>query len=487
MVGLGVFRCKNCAAAYTKKELEQNKNVCKKCKKKSFSEVQSKENHTIKLEQWNSGVEKWYFWILDFLKENLFFTDVDKISDVYTATEASDFWATIEQRKQAQADKASQYLATIGNMTKNLFQLLRELRIMDERLDYYKGVSNGVHASDIALKGIWIDLVEGGAQKPTSIYGMATQVGFTTLPDYFFELFVKPIKNEKGDVDIDKTLASVDKIVGGLKEEGLNRKMREVLSRKLQEYIAWRERTRKEMTVGKKFKLRYLRQHFHTIRLYMSWARPYLQNVTRLNMPISEESDRTAWTETLRASEGAVIDVELFAVKPKKTTPLAHEVTDKLFEFYFPCQRIIFHYRTKPEMLYRQEWQKGAVHVGFTEISFQSTAMSKEEIDKYKKRQVEDDIELLKHLNLALVALEDELINYLKEADDEWAKEMEEAKKKEGLKPNALSWLFKKKEPLISAHKKKQYLKDTEGQAKEASKTIFLIIRKAHGMITPGD
>ena len=66
------------------------------------------------------------------------FPIVEKIIDVFTSAEQSAFWGQSSTRLGFQQDKVSQYLATIGNMIKDMFQLVRELRILDERLGYYE-------------------------------------------------------------------------------------------------------------------------------------------------------------------------------------------------------------------------------------------------------------------------------------------------------------------------------------------------------------
>lgn len=492
-MGLGVYRCKGCIEAYTQKEAQNLGFKCKKCKK-ALKEIEPTRDKRygdvgrISYEQWNAGVERFYFWALEFMKETQFY-DVEKITDVYSASEASDFWGTIEQRKAQAADRVSQYLATIGSMTKNLFQLLRELRVIDERLQYYNSIAkggSGAKGADIALKGIWIDLVEGGAQKPTSVYGMAMQVGFTTLPDFFFDVFIPSKKTTE------ETLASVSRIIDGLKEMGINRKLREVLIRKLQEYISWREGTKKEIADGRKFKLAYLRQHFHTIRLYLSWAKPYLKNVGSLSMPRAQD-DVNRWTELISASEGAVIDLELMGVKPFESSNTGQFKTDNAFKFYFPVVQTKFHYRTQPQMAYRQEWQKGAIHVGRSDIEIRAYALSKNEINKYKQKVAEDDVEILKYLDAAMNALESDFLEYLSEAEDEWAKEKLN-KEKKAESPKQASFVAALKEIFLPAknsvpkkYAREQEMKEAESAAKNDAWVLFKICRKAHGMVTAGD
>ena len=53
--------------------------------------------------------------------------------------------------------------------------------------------------------------------------------------------------------------------------------------------MEWKEKTYQELTTREKFVLKYLRQHYNTIKLYMNWIRPYLRNVKDLQM----EGDNT--------------------------------------------------------------------------------------------------------------------------------------------------------------------------------------------------
>src|SRR3989338_2016196 len=88
-------------------------------------------------ENFNLGVEEAYFWVLDYMRNRLGFPYVVKTEDVFSAAENSAFFGASQQRIGLQQDKVSQFLATIGKMVKELFQLVREMRIIDERLSYY--------------------------------------------------------------------------------------------------------------------------------------------------------------------------------------------------------------------------------------------------------------------------------------------------------------------------------------------------------------
>ena len=93
-----------------------------------------------------SGVEAVYFSIIRLMEDRPPygfnytppFGKLEKVKDIYTAGETSSYWGMAEQRKGVQQDKFQQLMANIGQLLKTLFQLVRELRIIDERLEYYE-------------------------------------------------------------------------------------------------------------------------------------------------------------------------------------------------------------------------------------------------------------------------------------------------------------------------------------------------------------
>ncbi len=154
---------------------------------------QSEKRYQLRYEMEDLSVEEPYYWILDMLKH--YYPLVEKIEDSFSASENSAFFGVTQQRLGVQQDKVGQYLATVGKMIKELFQMVRELRIIDERREYYSGAEKQIYkplkergtADEITLKGMFVDLVQGGGKSPTSVFGMSQQLEFVTLPDLFFD------------------------------------------------------------------------------------------------------------------------------------------------------------------------------------------------------------------------------------------------------------------------------------------------------------
>ncbi len=364
------------------------------------------------VEGYNISIEEPYFWILHYLRWFHSFIHIDKITDIFAAAENSAFFGTSQQRLGLQQDKVSQFLATIGKMVKELFQLVRELRVLDERLGYYRDSyreeSKSRESAEITLKGIWVDMVEQGAKNPASVYGMAREVQFTTLPDLFFS--THPLKQEDVDVTVER-------------ERGeFNRKVREVLKRKLRTFLAWKEATFDEIKNRRIFTLKYLRQHYEIIKMYMAWVKPYLKNIQRLMM----DQSKAETPDILAAFETSMIEVEILAKKLQKSAVKMGGKEEKVWQVIL----MHFWFRTRPEMSYVQEgYQKGPLHVGRVQMTFRAYAWTNKEIETYKKMRDREDFQLLglidSSVKAAMEALGDELMRYLEEAGEEMKKKKE--------------------------------------------------------------
>jgi len=373
-------------------------------------------------EGYNISIEEPYFFILHYLRYYSGFPYIDKITDIFAAAENSAFFGAAQQRLGLQQDKASQFLATIGKMVRELFQLVRELRILDERLSYYYDsftTSRSAESAEITLKGIWVDLVEQGAKNPASVYGMAREVQFTTLPDLFFS--THPKKQE-----------DVDEVVE--RERGaFNRKVREVLKRKLRTFLAWKEHTFEEIKTRRKFTLKFLRQHYEVIRMYTHWVKPYLRNIQRLQL----DQSKTETPDLIVAFETSMIEVELLA--RKQTGPSEMKLNQCLLLHYL--------FRTRPEMSYQQEYQRGPLHLGRVEIDFRVYAWTDKEVENYKKMMELEDFQLLGLIDgsvkAAMEALGDELMRYLEEAGEEFGPKKQEGEKKSSSLISPYTSIFK--------------------------------------------
>ena len=420
-------------------------------------------------ERGDMAVEEPYYWILRYLREDIAYKDLIKTEDVFTAAENSAFFGVSQLRLGGQQDKVSQYLATMGKMIKELFQLVRELRILDERMDYYAGAANELtkemrlrkKSDEITLKGVFIDMVQGGAKNPASVYGMSRELQFTVLPDLFFD--APPL-----------TANEVDAYVDSLE---FNRKVLEVLKRHLKQYITWKGRTSREMLSRRTFTLKYLKQHFEIIKMYMTWVKPYLRHIKRLTM----DEKKALSPDIVAAFETSMIDIEI--------------LTYRNWGYYNSVLLFTFNYRTKPSMKYVQEgYQRGPIHVGELRINMRGYKWTDKDIEDYVKMKDQEDFELMKMISssveAAMEALGAELMKYLEEASG-IVKE-EEKKEKESPIRKFLGLAPKLKRPSASKEKKEaQATLYQKEKSDEATKTeiklklywIYKNFKKGHALI----
>lgn len=372
--------------------------------------------HWLIFEAPNEYVEEPYFWILENLQYDWAFPKVDKITDVFAASEQSTFFGVSEQRLKIQQDTAGTYMKAISEMVKSLFQIVREIRIINERLDYYIDTyENGAAAegSEITLKSIWTDQVEGGVKNPTSVFGLAQTVGFTILPDLFFRIRSNDEGINKAE-DIaafnNKSRAAIRDIKNVVDSLEFNEKIKEVLKRKLTQYYTWKARTYQELETRRKFTIKYLRQHYDVIKLYIGWVKPYLRNIRRLQLADKEYIGPKS-VDMIGAFETAMIEIEFLAQRPVKGN-------------YYSCVLVNFLYRTRPSMSYMGEgYQRAPAHMGKVQFILRSYVWTKEQIANYKRMKEEEDLELIKSINEsvkeAMDALGDELKQYLLEGGED--------------------------------------------------------------------
>jgi hypothetical protein len=354
---------------------------------------QPKKRYKFVKESFGESIEEVYFWILNHLQQDQGFMKVEKISDIFSASENSAFFGASQQRLGIQQDRAANFLRYINDMVKQLFQLLRELRIHDERLVLYDNFKTS-QAADNTLKGLFIDMAEGGAKNPGSVIGLATQVNFTVLPDLFMN------SRSRRKEDVDKEVDDME----------FNNQVKSILKRKLYAYFNWVEQTHKELKARKKFTLQYLRQHWNVIRMYLNWVRPYLRNTQKLSMNEGQLNS----PYLVNAFETSMTEIEILAYKKEN-------------KGFHPCILVTFEYRTKPIMANAQEYQRSPQHVGRVSVSLRAYAWSKDQIEAYKKMKNREDLEMLgladQNVEAAMEALDEDLDHYLKEAGEAVAEE----------------------------------------------------------------
>ena len=298
-------------------------------------------------------------------------------------------------------------------MIKELFQMVRELRIIDERLDYYREAQKQLarplrersKSAEITLKGLFVDLVQGGGKNPGSIFGMARELEFITLPDLFFD--APPFNSIE---ELDAHLKSLEK--------DFNQSVLRVLQRHLRQFLEWKKRTTQEHESRRRFMLQYLLQHFEIIKMYINWIKPYLRHVGKLSF----KTKNMVSPDLVSAFEGSMLDIEILGRRWLKGAN--------------GCILASFSYRTRPELKVVQEgYQRGPVHIGRLEMNLRVYSWSDKQLENYKKLKDKETImfmgEVSTSVQSAMESLGKELDKYLEEARGKWEKKEEKTEKKD--------------------------------------------------------
>ena len=338
-----------------------------------------------------SFLEKSYLWILDHILA-AGFTKTIKITDTYGSSVGTDQWQVLTDRQKGMQSSITQLLQTIGTLVKDLFPMIHELTMWDERLEWHRMSEEGLPAGDKALKGAWTDVVEGGPENQGSIFGLARNAGFVTLPDLFFSTFVR-------------NTDEVDKVVDSL-EHG-NEQVKTILKRKLVQYLTWRDNTKKEILQRKRFTVRYLRQHISAIELNMTWLAPYLRQMKYLNQNTKLQDD---------AAVISSFDTSKFEVET-----LCTQKNDNLFK---PVVLVNVQYLSTPERSPGTAYQYSSFqHSGSMVVTFRGYTWTDEQIENYQKMREREAFELLGDFDSgfknAMEELGNEIKKYIKEAEGE--------------------------------------------------------------------
>jgi hypothetical protein len=417
--------------------------------------------------------------------------EMKKLKDTFDASVSSAFHGQVGSKISAMQQQVSTYLAQIGQLTKTLLPMIREIRMMDERMEMYKLSLSGKPGDDtarqneIALKSTWIEVVEQGIQSPNSVYSLGTKVGFTILPDLFFS--VNPHGKTPADQKklMNKTIAAMEK------QLQFNKKVRDVLAKKLVQYYTWKEKTWQEMQHSRKFRLKNLQQHYNVIKLYTSWLKPNLTALKALQLKADVKS-----RDLVMSFESSKLELELLAVLAKK-------------KGWNSCLLIRITHLTKPELHYTQSGQKQPTHTGQTYISIEPYVATDESVkwyeeycDKYILNQVSgSEIDFANSITDILKSYGSDVDDYLYEAEHGKKKSDEEAKKAEkaplnlfepfeGLfdsvkifKPdfNSSGTSKEKKEAIAKSKAKKSVIKGPPVET--LSWILYQIFKKLNGML----
>ncbi|MDP3728963.1 MAG: hypothetical protein Q8R18_05955 [bacterium] len=478
-------------------------------KKKKAEEIQKKNNpflhnktvsmdkgvgaYRVSLDNMGDSIEKHYYHFQKFFTKHedtsfgIHSEELLKLKDVFDASVSSSFHGQIGSKTSALQQQISGYLTQIGQLSKSLFPMVREIRLMDERLELYKKSfsdkkeDSEARQNEIALKSTWIEVVEQGMQNPNSVYSMATKLGFVTLPDLFFGVNPQGKTIEEQQKNLTRALAAIEK------EQAFNTKVRDVLTKKLVQYYTWKDKTWNEMRHTYKFRIKNLKQHHNVVLLYVSWLKPYMTALKALQMKGDINSP-----DLISAFETSKLELELLAVVKKGKK-------------YRACVLVRCTIVTRPELSYTQGGGKQVLHSGQIDIKIEPYVATQEDIDYYKKYTEKEhftyysgtDVDMIGDIDAMLKSLGTDVEEYLREAETGERKEKKKEEEKElgildpfkGLVDSFKMFWPEKLWPEKGESKKETFAeekekKDFEEIASAKAWLTYDVFKKSNGMMT---
>jgi hypothetical protein len=460
-----------------KKAIEAIRDLIKRSTK--INDGKSLLSYNLTYDAQTNQIEPVYYWLLDFVQDARF--QVEKLTDNFMASPGSGGFDEYGRKLGTMQEKASYYLGAINQVIKAIIQLIYDLKEFEIRLQQYKDASSEdkskKEAAIFGLKQVWLDNVDM-KRGNTGIKAMAfSQSPFALLIDSFMMIKDEKLKDERGN------------------ELDLNERVKNVLKQKIVEFNIWKDLSEKELTKRFEIETSYLRTQVQTLKLYTSWARPYLRSAEQLRQKGFE-------TNAAMVNAFSTSMFELTFMGTKKVELGKPFKDQKLKRDYISCILISLTYRGH----YSQRVsQKGDMAYGFggrVDINFEAYSLNSEEVKLFKKLREKQDLAaglsfVQEETDKSLAQLQSDIDHFL----DDNKKEKKESKKKEDdVNPfSALMSIFKG--DLFASSKKNDKkdinsIKDIEKDSyvedyarKEAANgaksflyAVYDVYKKAHGM-----
>ena len=411
------------------------------------------EHHTLEYDIYgnpNQILEELYFWILDYVDSS--YGKSFKLIDNFIATPGSSLFSENLQKRSTAEQNASRIMGNINEVIKSILNLIYSIKEYDSVLALY----DKAHSKDkderesaiMSLKQRWLDKVDiqkgGSSIKQLSVTG-ANQPNFVMLIDAF--MFVN------SEEEVDKTQ--------------LNDRIKRLVKQRLQEFLIWlkdsEEGLRKRYVVEKN----YLKAQMHSLRMYASWAKPYLKAAQKLQERVDDTNPGL-----VNAFNTALFELTLMGQGKYKIEgdieqgEIPKFFKDQKMRDYSPVVLIDMKFRSTPESVGQHARFRGKMALEIIGIG-----LNEDEIEVLKKEIEKDD--LGDAIGAVTGATDDSIEKIQKDVDEIMNKEKEkreEAEKKSKNKDdsNPFSALFS----IFTGDKNKTKDKEDEKGEKDLSKGI---------------
>jgi len=438
--------------------------------------------HIISYNSPTETLEPVYFWVLDFMKDNLNLP-TEKLVDNFTSAPGSGHFGELQGRATHMQQQGQNMLAQVNTILRSVLNLIYDLKEFKIRLQSYNDLKSTDESKSSAakqsLKQIWMDKVDI-TKGNSSVKAMSLgQAGFQTLLDAFLVA-----KDEKEAQTLD-----------------LNDRVKRIVAARIQEFNTWLTQSEAELKKRYELERTYLGSQVNSLKLYARWAKPYLKAAQQLEM--KEVGREPALIKTFNT-----ILLELTLLGKNKLDVKQNAIAGDLpsdFEKlktkrdYYLCVLVDFNFRGIPQRVaQRGDYAFG----GKVEVTFKAYALNEDELKKLDEELNKSDIEDVLRL---IEGSTTESLDHLQEEIDFFIKEKEREEKKEKPKDQSNPFLalighYDKKEKSEKPKEKKEdkntpVRKDTWIEkthirsaaavaAVEKTFKLFDIYKKTHGMVS---
>jgi len=419
--------------------------------KKVLKEKAKVTEYVLEYDTFGEGLEPIYYWILDFLRDQLGY-EVEKSADWFHAAAASGWFGEMGARRTALEKQAMELLGKINVVVKSIIRLLWDLRELKLRLENYEKYFNPKNEeekkeADWALKGIFlteVDVKKGRA----ALNVLATDLNFVTIRDAFM------VAQKPEDVD----------------KMDLNDRVKRILKPRVAEYLNWVKMSYKELKKRFDIEKAYLKSQVNSLRYYTMWARPYLIAIGKL-LPKEELYYEPDVVSTFNVMQAFITLLARKKVNGKYKLPKPKTV--------YACIELQFNYRVSPGTVERGTY----LHRGKATIRVIPCVYTEEELTYLKDIDMAEVLRFVQDMTQESIdAMIDDLKEFLGEEFQLWASEKfakEEVKEKKIKIP-----VFAKKEEKLDPFLFKKALQAAKTKAKKNAWTLIDTFKKAHKMLT---
>ena len=457
-----------------KKKKELREKLVKLIKAKGLVKFESGkpiEYHII-YDTFSGTLEPVYFWTLDFLRASdpagLGY-EVEKVAEEFEASSGGGFFGELGSRATVMQERGMKILETVNSVLRTIINLIYDLKEFDMRLQAYTDANSDKKeiklAGEYSLKGIWMDQVDTKTGLGSINQLTRGDLQFVTLRDAFMQA---------------RSLKDVNNM-------DLNKRVKIIIKKKFEEYRIWRKESEKELRKRYDIEKNYLRAQVDSLKLYTTWAKPYLRAAQKLGMKEFKTSKGLPSPDMVTAFNTMQMDLSIMG--RKKINPNGIHPSFENLEFkqkYYSIIEAQFNYRTAPQVAKSGQSQHFG-HMGTIDVWIRGYIFDEQDLEDIYSQEVYENMALVEELtDFSLKNLEEDLDTYIypekKKEEEKEEKESVFDSLKDGFK--TLGELFPGGKKKASKYHENKYYEEVKKTTINMSYALYDVFKKAHRMIT---